>query len=791
MDIGYMILAPIVIYTLGYSVVNLFKRYIHDFAEVLVFSYLFGLSIVVIVLFIGGALGIFSQISTLLWLVGLITLIHLIFKLPRKNLKRTLNLSVEKLSLFALVVCIGLIITYILVLYSRAINDSDVANTYLPMARQIVIDNSITYSRGYDYNIFIKPIGGAILYGWIFSITNSIESEAFRMLPLTSLIASMTLVYLITKNVTKDRYIAIKSLVIYCILPIHDKLLLYNAFYPDTFYLPIIFLILYLLLKTSSQINVSSTFDYFSLGVAIGAASLFKAQSVYILPVIVVWLSFKFAKKIMSFYMASFSVFIPIFFYFLSISIQSGHFSPVFYLESLSGLIFLGSIWFAICFFVFLRNKHQQDTVYQETHILKKIIYLLLPFAVIISLQYGHQFLLYKTILWTSGISIPNIDWARMQLNASSPIINITPSPVGILFYVFLMLTIHMGFQYFLPFALGLWESLKTMGYRMLSFLLFSYITSLILSKCYLLQVTTYLTLNQRDMYILIPFFTIALGIFVHNISKKSVLNTSTILLYIYFASISYLTSVFIIERSLSKSIIYVAVALILNFAGLKEREGILYLPADMFSFLSFNFQKYLLISIICGLPPTLTYLYRKRLLRINIKIKFQFRIPKFISDFTRKYAKVFYVLLFLAIFAFPRIDTLFSQGGIEHFEEKELLSNIGSLTNLIRDYRSYNVKGIITFRVPSSLPYYLNNIRLLDLSDAANLAKLKEVIENEDITNSIETLQDLNITHLLLPINKQDMPPLLQTFFSRFIANTQTKVEAIYGDWVLFNIKG
>ena len=144
---------------------------------------------------------------------------------------------------------IGLLSIYLVFLESRAILDSDVVHYYLPIARELVKANEFTYNSGYDYNILLKPIGVSILYAWTYTVSGSILTEPFRLMPLTPIFMLIILNYAITSSATKSKIVSIISTAIFLILPFHDRFLLYSAFYPDIFYYPLIFAAIYFLLE--------------------------------------------------------------------------------------------------------------------------------------------------------------------------------------------------------------------------------------------------------------------------------------------------------------------------------------------------------------------------------------------------------------------------------------------------------------------------------------------------------------------------------------------------------------
>ena len=171
--------------------------------ERLSLSYILSLTIMFGSLYIGGVIKAFNIASLIFLAIVVISSVHLftlftmkILRSPRPFIISSIFSKISMKRLIVAISAIGALFVYTLLLHSKAILDSDVVQYYLPVAREIVEGNGFTYTTGYDYNVYLKPIAGSVLYAWTFVISGSEFSEAFRLMPLTPIFMLILLNYI-------------------------------------------------------------------------------------------------------------------------------------------------------------------------------------------------------------------------------------------------------------------------------------------------------------------------------------------------------------------------------------------------------------------------------------------------------------------------------------------------------------------------------------------------------------------------------------------------------------------
>jgi len=780
------LLAPILVYTLGKTILHVCKNK-RSIAETIALSYLIGIATIVLATFIGSIFGLFIEVSRFLWGIGLVSIVFEVWLLMKNRFYLQIAKTTSEI-IYILLVCGSLLIVYAIVLSLRVISDSDVAHLYLPMARQLVSSNVLNFSTGYDYNIFLKSIGSSLLYGWTYSLSTSLSSEPFRLLPLTSLLASMILTYLIAKQVTDNVKTASISLLIFSILSIHDRFLEANAFYPDMFYLPFGLYIFYILLrywhisKASDAEKRNLKIDMVYLGTAYGVASLFKAQTVFLLVPLFVWIGAKISNKILSWLIVSISLCIPII---ADIAATTSFGTRTIGISFIGLGYFIGilAIWLLLCLVFLLVGLDDKNM--RDMFCIKDLTWFFIPFLLVTGLFFGYQALLYGGILFTSSVKIRNLDWAIEQLASTSsvPISLQTPFD-GMIYYILLMALVPVGFQYFVIILIGGILAKKVAPYRALLLISLSYFLALIARSFYVIEKTGIFSLNPRDSYLLTPILCMPLALFIRKCSSASKnLNATDLFLISYLGLISYLTSPFLYTYGSFSFTIRPLVDALLAISNMNLKWSLLILPRDRFTFLSLNFIHFLFQSFLCAILPLLFLMIKQikypRLILIIKGARHQIKI-----------ARALFIFILTLTLVFPRVEILLNTAPRGGFTKIGLDIYLGSLVDFIHDYKKYNVKGIITFGMPDYLPYYAEGIYILDLSNAANLARLRDVVEESNISKIIHTLKLNGISHFLLPSSDSSMPDVVRSFLIKVIREDNgISFITSYGSWVLLSL--
>jgi len=769
---------------------NIFER--------LTLSYILSLAMIFGLLYLGGIMKAFNTMSFVVLVIVFVSFIHLFVLFTMKVLRSShsfiLCISAEKIVIALLF--IGLLVIYAIFLSSRAILDSDVVQYYLPMAREIVSRNGFTYSTGYDYNILLKPIGVSVLYAWVYRVSGSTLSEAFRLIPLTSIFMLVILNYAIATLATKSQTIGIISTAIFLVLPFHDRFLLYNAFYPDTFYYPLIFSVIYLMLKYL-QTKDDSLLPW--VGMALGSAGLLKAQTIYSIITILLMLAIlHFKSKKLSLVLCSlapFYIFIP---NMVAEQIQHEglHLSiPVFTPVQLILFLILGMIS-GFCYFKVLSNISPVDKVNSRVirNLIRRMFLILIPFITLSGLWYINNFLNFGTILYTSSINLPNYEWAIGVLNSAQQPMSAASVSNYLMYFSFLFIDpAVMGYAWLIPLLLGLTYMSKG-KFEILRILLFFeiFLVIMIFSQVvYFIPIVAESAYNPRDILPLAPLLTIIASFGITSLFttfKGKIVNPRQIVLpflfIVYFGLVSYAHSVLIWSTSM------VCTTLIGKFTsdfgakfGLTLQQMSFQLPAgNRVIFLSENIWRILIFSLVAGTPLLISVVYGflKKIFNVQaVRVKINVG-KKGLSHIDPKklwtYAEyTVIILLGILIIIIPRIEVLIAQGGIQEIAKNQLKRNYGAFYEIIVDGGQEFKGDILTFKAPDGLPYYLPGVKVIDLMFPANLAFLKDCLLSNSSYEIVTKLKQQGINYLLVnPTITSELDASLNFAISKITSNPE-----------------
>jgi len=795
----------------------------HNNFERLALSYILSLAMMFSLLYLGSIMNAFNVASFVVLAIVVVSFIHLFvlfaMKVPHSphQFKTSFFVRISAEKLVVVISAIGLLSIYIMFLSSRAIMDSDVVQYYLPIAREIVKGNGFTYSTGYDYNILLKPIGASVLYAWTYAVSGSILSETFRFMPLVPILILIVLNYAIATSATKSQKIGIISTAIFLVLPFHDRFLLYNAFYPDIFYYPLIFAAIYFLLEYFQSKRSSLLFW---TGVGLGAASLLKAQTIYFLTafmLVFVVLELRNFKKLT----AALCIVAP--FYILAPSILAESIQRKVFLLSIPsftwtqlGLFLFLSTLSGVCYYVTIRRNVPRTKIDRSmvTGLVKKITLLLLPFAFLSSLWYLNNFLRFGTLIYTSSINLPNYDWALGVLKSTET----AQLTVDIWHYIAYFMFVFvdpavMGYTMLIPLLIGLLFVLREKIENLNVLLLFGIIsTSIILSMVIISLPSAMAGYNPRDILPLAPLLTTfsAIGIvsITSNICKKINEAKSTfasLLLVAYFGLVSYIHSVYVWYTSTYLvTIIGEFMSGLGDVVGLSLRQASFQLSyGDRVIFVCENIPRIVSLSLVAGIPALIFMIYRHYKLftkghTIRVKLGKRYnnvtlKLPSRLCS-SRQWVLVKSVLvisLMLSIISIPRVEMLMVQGGPQEIAENQLKRAYGDLYELIADKGCGLEGGILTFESPMGLPYYLPEVKVIDLRYPANLAFLKDCLLSGSPYETVVGLRQQGISYLLVnPSITRELDASLNFTISKIIQNPElTLLLQSFGSWKLFTL--
>jgi len=761
--------------------------------ERLSLSYLLSLTVLFTLLYLGGIINAFNTLSLIAFGVMIISSIHLLLLLIRKGcLPYSLrsNLScISTVKLFIVVSIAGLISIYVLFLHLKAILDSDVVNYYLPIAREIVKKNGLTHNTGYDYNIFLKPIGLSVLYAWIYVISNSLSSEAFRLIPLIPLIILILLNHKISYLATKSQTISMVATAIFLVLPFHDRFLLFNSFYPDILYYPLVFIVIYFTIKYSQTKENSSLFW---IGLSLGVASLLKAQTIYLLLTTLLILSsveFKSQKlSLILCLMLPFSILLP---NILLMSITPKGFSLYFPTMDSSQLISMAFLLVPslICFLVVKKIRKIHNIINETENVLliiKKALVLFLPLMFLASLWWLFNVISTGTLIDIQPLNLPNWTKAKGILKSISQQLRLPNICSFLLYFASMPLDpALMGYAWLLPLLVGLIYSLLKKRDRNFYVLLAFGITFWILLTSHNVY-ASFTPYNPRDIFPIIPLLTtlssIGLTFQKFNTKEDGKLPIMEFILVSWLGFMSYVNSVLLWwYPNSSISILMEGFASIFNL-DLKQTSSQISCM-DRIPFLWENITNLVALSIISCFPFLLLIMYRffrwqlrKRPYNFHLKIKMKLKLTVS-RKFTSLVKTTLVILIMLLIIVAPRMDIFSTGGGISNYGANQLKKSYGDFYDLITGQYSLD-GGILTYKMPSGLPYYLSEIKMVNLYSSTNLAFFLTYLDLNSTYQTVLKMREFGINYILInPKTLTELDAHLNFTISNIISNPELAI--------------
>jgi len=478
------------------------------------------------------------------------------------------------------------------------------------------------------------------------------------------------------------------------------------------------------------------------------------------------------------------------------------------------GLFLFFSIQSTIFYYLTIRRSDSRTIVDRPTitGLVKKVALLLVPIAVLSSLWYVNNLLRFGTLIWTSSINLPNIDWALgvlKSIEVSQPTANIWHyiTSFGFMFVDPAM----MGYTMLIPLLIGpfvLRE--KKENYNIL--LLYGIISaSIIFSKVVISLSSPTAGYNPRDILPLAPLLTTLSAICIlsttPNFNKKSFNAKSIIapiLLVAYFGLLNYIHSVSVWFTQLSHvTTIGELMSAFGTIIGLNLRQtSFQLLYSDRVTFVCENIVSIITLSFFAGIPIlALMFLrhYKFFTRGYPIKVKLETRLKKTVLKLLTRFhssrqwlwvKKIFTVSIMLSVIMIPRVEMLKVQGGTQDIKENQLKMNYRDIYELFASPSEFE-GDILTFKSYSGLSYYLPGVKIIDLIYPANLAFLKGCFQSITPYEAVVKLRELNISYLLIsPSITQHLDASLNFTLSKIIQNPEyAALSRTFGSWKLYNL--
>jgi hypothetical protein len=727
-----------------------------DNLTLLIMSFVAGISLIVLPLLCAGLL--FNHgFGASSWIILVISVVLFIFTGAKyldfyrqiSKLKVTIkNANNQSILWFVFIFAIVFFgFKYLYLLNIKGIFDWDATTFYLPYARHITIADHITLT-GFDYQPFVYPPGISVLYAWLFSLGNSPYDESFRLVPFLFQIMTIVIIYQIASGLgTKD--IAKIAVIVYMLLPIHDLIIYYCSYYPDTLYYALILSTFFFLFTYFKKHD--SKYCFFG-GLSIGLGALLKPQFLLFLPVTLLpFLMLVDSNKLRKLLISLWSISIVIFYVFIEWN-DPGYFfaMPLFTKVVAFAFIFL----IATIIIIAVDKINSLNSNYHQKRILLRDISIFYAmFGASCLIWYIRNLILTGSILFSVYFKNANFQWALSLIASPTSMPNFNIVYFVLLFVLLPTSMFLLGTVWLFPKIVGLFVALKSRIRLILIVWVGGYLISYF---CWNLHNYQIATINPRDFFFFAPFFSIlcAFGILeiANNLTKKS-----TIL------ALTYLLSSFGL-LSLAQSILiynYGPLFLKNNFGSLigdfgyslSAFSGILpNTPLSLLSSMSGILLPTCIITFIVFSPFMIAYLLK--LAKVSLSIKVRINLP---YKQLLKISMVFIMMFSLLVLPYLSMTYEFSGGRPLSFGNAQMKTLYDGLYTNVASYLNNHIKDgdviLTTDPAYNSLQYFVHyDVKVIALGLAGNLAELRDIVQNDNSSQIAESLIQLNVRYFLEP---------------------------------------
>lgn len=724
----------------------------------LIVSFVLGLSLILLPLyFVGIIVGIGFIITS--WVIFLVCMaLFLVKSTPFLFLLRIPEYAKRFYSIlenvnfsllnFAFIVAVAFFVfKYLYMLSVKGIFDWDAISLYLPFARHVFEVDHIPLTM-YDFQPNTLPVGISVLYAWIHSLSNSALDENFRLFPLLFVVVTMLIIYAVAVDFGSKR-IAKIAVIVYTLLPLHDAMLFYASYYPDLCYNALVLASFFFLYKYMNKSEVK-----FCLlgGLSIGLAALMKPQALYFIPAILfIFVSLVRSRlsRLLSTYL--FSIFLGFAFIFIVWS-DASFYNALPLTTKILAFLFVFVLTTILAFFADLNANTSQlngQTFFENL----RDGFLFCGIATLIAgLWYLRNYFLTGSMLWSiSYRNIPNYSWALgfLSTTATTNVKNSIESFLASLILIPLFAA-FLGTLWLIPKIVGMVK--QTLSKK--QSLLFVWIGGYWLGYFWAVfgGFNTYV-LNPRDLLPLAPFFSIFLAFGVQHIAgyfSKKHSDAIVIYLLVFLGLVSLTQSMLIYQydSALISSIgsLFGSSSTLLTEQYDRSPQALFQFAPNLLRFVS------ILALLMFGLLFSAKLVGR---LRKHFRFKIEFKVRKNFKTLVQR-VTIFSLFFIILVAPYLLLTYDFSGGNIQVFGEKQLNQLGQGLFLEILPYLSSNVHDgdvIVTEQSAYALQYYIHqNIRIIDLTEPADLAAMRGIIENKNATEILNLMRELGVRYFLLP---------------------------------------
>jgi len=734
-----------------------------DIFTMLIISFIFGLSVILLPLYIVGILLGQGFVATS-WIIFLISTVFFLVsatkfvpKAPEHigKLKNILkDASRSPLDCVFVAAIVFFIFKYFYILSIKGIFDWDAIGLYLPFGRRIYEADSIPLS-GYDYEPVIRPVGISVLYAWMHSLSGSAYDENFRLFPILFIIVTMLIIYALGVDFGSKKMAKI-AVIIYILLPLHDAVLFYASYYPDLCYNTLILGMFFLMYK---YIVKRETRYCLLSGISLGLSILMKLQAAYFLPATL----FVFAGllenrrlRLTATYLSSlFTSFLFVFFVWPDSSFFPG--LPITSQILASLFIFGATTLVVIATEGYVKTLHMKS--YTTLKVLKSALAFYGTTASIAAIWFLRNHFFTGSWVWSFQISSPNRLWARDFLSSVQDPISHGNIGTFLLSLVLIPFTVYvLGTMWIIPKLVGITRQVQVQKRSLLMIIwVVGYWIGYFWSVFHHFELYA---LNPRDLFPLAPFFSLFAAFGINCVAKYFTKKHDEALIIYLLVSLGFV--------SLTQSL------LICDYGPTPLRSTLLTWQFPKYSDTLLSFMPSLLFftlivnALIFSVPISRKFiknLMRTRKRRIEVRVKRNTPLKNWSK-------RIILVVLTFSLLVAPYVWLTyeFSGGNIQAFGENQLKPIYGGLFTEVAPYLEYHAEDgeVIIMTESYGLQYHLHrNVRVIALSVPGNLAALRDVIESNDSAVVLSSLREYGVRYFLLG---KDRPPFTEYLSNRSI---------------------